>query len=558
MPADLRGRIGRGEVVRSLGRCDQRTARSLCRRLSGAWEQLIAIFRMKQSLTRPQIEELVRQWLHPTLDAQDLEISGFKPESKEQLETLIQRAEDAAEGARLFAFKTRSIGIARYDVIPLLASAGVTDPDEDTVNRFCDLYLRAQVEVYEFAVARLKGEVWRGVKDPVFEERSAPPAVALPAAVHQMSMTPAVPVRTVEELSSEYMEREIAVTTGTKNVQKATAHLRTFAEIVGPGRPVSSLTRNDLSDFRGVLEHLPANVSKLFPNQPLRNVAAANHKKPVLSGTSINQTLTRVGAFLTWCRDHGHIEVDLSTTRLKVRKSSRAKESRTPFRREELEALFTGPLYSGCKSRARRNEPGDMVMRDGTYFLPLLGLVTGARLGELLGLTPEDIQGEAGRRVIRIRPNALRELKNVGSERMVPLHTVLEDLGFGEFLKRRTALKHSIFGDQAKVRGGNITNNASRWFSHHLDVIGIKRTGLSFHSFRHLFEDIARASDIPEDLRRALLGHTQGGMGAVYGGADEGFTLDQRRKAIESLQFPISLAPLRNLSSQFGKRLVAG
>ena len=67
---------------------------------------------------------------------------------------------------------------------------------------------------------------------------------------------------------------------------------------------------------------------------------------------------------------------------------------------------------------------------------------------------------------------------------------------------------------------------------------------------------MARASGVPEDLRRALLGHTQAAMGSVYGGADEGFTIEQRRQAIEGLRLPVDLTGLTELAGRSGKRLV--
>ncbi|WP_323795150.1 DUF6538 domain-containing protein [Nisaea sp.] len=556
VPRDLRRRMGKREVVRSLGRCSQQTARRLARLLSAAWERFLREVREHQSLTAAEIQELARRWLAEAIEEEDRVLASFRPNDPSDRQRAVARSKKQLDGARTLAFEVHDIGLVAEDAIEMLQKVGVTDPSKDTINQLCDLLLRANVELVTRTVARLKGDVWKGVADPVFESGPQPATTSMTGDLAKVPANALPQARTVGELATEYIQREVASTTGTKNVQKATAHLRSFTEIIGPRRPISSLERSDLSDFRHVLESLPTNVTKLFPDRALRDVAEMNHKRPTLSPTSVNQSLIRVGAFLTWCRDHGYTDKDLSTSRLKMKKPTRSKKARTPFTVDELEALFSGPRYSGCKSRSRRNAQGDLIIRDGTYFLPLLGLLTGARLGELLGLTPKDIDGDPGQRVILIRPNGLRGLKNEESDRLVPLHSVLEELGFDIFLRAQKVMNRSIFGAMAKRRGGNITDNESRRFSTHLSAIGIKRPKLSFHSFRHLFEDLGKASGVPEDLRRALLGQAQKGMGNVYGGVDGGFTVEQRRRAIESLVLPLDLKQLVNLAQRPGKRLI--
>ena len=63
-------------------------------------------------------------------------------------------------------------------------------------------------------------------------------------------------------------------------------------------------------------------------------------------------------------------------------------------------------------------------------WLPLLGLWTGARLEELGGLRVEDVKESDGVPYLFIRATDERRLKNVGSERKVPLHLRSSKLAF--------------------------------------------------------------------------------------------------------------------------------
>jgi hypothetical protein len=228
-----------------------------------------------QSLTTAQIQALARSWLAEAIEEEDRILSAFRPDSPSDQQRAIRRAEKRLEGARDLAFDIHDIELLVDDATELLKQVGIDQPEVEAIDRLCDLLLRANVELQARTTAKLKGQIWKFAEDPVFH---APVAERLSGDV--ISSTP---IRSIKELIEDYIDREIRLTTGPKNVAKASAHLRTFLEIAGQNRTVSSLNRNDLSDFRRVLETLPANVSKIFPGQSLREVASANHKRPALS-----------------------------------------------------------------------------------------------------------------------------------------------------------------------------------------------------------------------------------------------------------------------------------
>jgi len=100
---------------------------------------------------------------------------------------------------------------------------------------------------------------------------------------------------------------------------------------------------------------------------------------------------------------------------------------REPWQLDELKAFFSSPVFTeGLRPTAGRGE--------AAYWLPLLALFTGARLGELAPLTVADITTDnpAGISTIRVTEHLEqgRRLKNVGSRRVVSIPPELVGLGF--------------------------------------------------------------------------------------------------------------------------------
>ena len=126
----------------------------------------------------------------------------------------------------------------------------------------------------------------------------------------------------------------------------------------------------------------------------------------------------------------------LNPKRLRVAEEKRDRDKRSSFRAAELEQLFQHTIWTGCSSETRRNHPGDLVIRDGLYWIPILAAYTGARREELAALTVNDIQDEVGIDFIDLAENVNRGLKNFSSVRRIPVHHRLIELGFLNHVKR--------------------------------------------------------------------------------------------------------------------------
>ena len=207
---------------------------------------------------------------------------------------------------------------------------------------------------------------------------------------------------------------------------------------------------------------------------------------------------------------------------------------RRDFEPEELRKLFTSPVYAGCRSAGRRFEPGDVLIRDALFWLPLLGAYTGCRLEELgqalvadverhAGVVGIDIDNtdeaaaSAGERQLR-KSEGGKSLKTDGSRRWIPLHPVLLNAGFERYVDElRARGEVQLFPDLEPDRYGTRTAAFSKRFGRLLDSLDLEDRCLVFHSLRHGFKSACRAADLMRDVHDYLSGHVDGAVSRRYG-----------------------------------------
>lgn len=170
-------------------------------------------------------------------------------------------------------------------------------------------------------------------------------------------------------------------------------------------------------------------------------------------------------------------------------------------------------------------------------WVPLICAFTGARLSEVCQLRAEDIIEIEGTHAMRFDPDA-GSLKNVGSERTVPLHSALIAAGFLEFVRNRQvgSLFPELPPDKFGKRGGNGTKVLGRW----VRGLGLKDPRLApNHSWRHRFKTLARNHGLSPDIADAITGHSHRSVGDRYGEYD----LSAMKREMEKIPPPSNAAP---------------
>lgn len=313
-----------------------------------------------------------------------------------------------------------------------------------------------------------------------------------------------------------------------------------FIELQGD-RAITEYRKADARDFKSALLALPSNRGKHPRTKGLsaRDAidAAKQHNLPTLSNSTINKALGRMQATWKWAARQLDTEVTDIFGPMKLASRGNARSEADPFSASQLNLIFNSPLFTGCKSQRFRTAPGSTDMsRTSWYWLPLLGLWTGARLNELCQLRVDDIDSEDGIAFIRVQAGDETQRVKFGKKRLIPIHPELLRLGFTRFVKDQAQSGHErIFPTLSLGATGYYSDQSSKDFSRYIANLGAKTNKTSFHSFRHNFKDACRHGGVNLDINDILLGHALPGMAARYG--DGSVPLPVLNKAIGKVAY---------------------
>ena len=158
--------------------------------------------------------------------------------------------------------------------------------------------------------------------------------------------------------------------------------------------------------------------------------------------------LAPVRAILQWAVDNHHL-ADNPAKRVVIDVKIKPAESKRSFSDAEAATVLGAALQEKDPVR---------------HWVPWLCAYTGARVSEVCQLRAQDVIEEHGIWCVRFTPEA-GSLKNVNSERTVPLHPALIERGFLQFAKAVGSgpLFAGLPPNQFGSRGGNGTKVLGRW-----------------------------------------------------------------------------------------------
>ncbi len=355
------------------------------------------------------------------------------------------------------------------------------------------------------------------------------PSVAPERSVGALQLVPAASVVTVPAVVQQspsfltvvdeqlVQQRREGVAVKSLDDKRAVAVLLT--RIIGD-MPIDQITRKDAHLFRETALKLPPRLHQL-PDQPLeQSIAEATS---TISVTTFNNYVKNLTTFFSYAVREGYCSRN-PFDGLRVRQRRKVSEERSAFSAEDLKLLFNRATYAPAHGQ-----------KPNQYWLPLLGLYTGARLNELCQLYTDDVVTIDGIACIHIRATRPdQKLKTASSERLVPLHSKLLELGFLAYVETvREVGSERVFPELTCHKKHGYSAAPSKWFTRVREQLGFRDDAAKkdFHSFRHTLADHLKQKGVAEALVGGLLGHQTGGI--TFGRYGKDFRPDVLAPVIE-------------------------
>lgn len=312
-------------------------------------------------------------------------------------------------------------------------------------------------------------------------------------------------------------------------------------ELHGKDIRILNLDPDLIREFNIILNQLPANRNaEIYQGKSFKELASLKVEK--ISSKTYHYYINVVIDFLTWCEAQGYVENTKLKTILQSSKKGVAKKgkfTKVDFDLNDLKKIFLSKHYTtGGFKRAT------------DYWLPLIALFTGARLGEICQLKVKDIKQEDGIYCFDI--NEDDEGKSIktkdSSVRIIPIHQVLLDLGFVSYVKQVKELnKENLFDINYGIIRGQY-HSVQKHMSSYLNKVGIistEKKSKSFHSFRHTVRTRLTELNIPERTIDAIIGHASEARSIGSKMYTHSKLIKQKVDAIKKLEYGIDFSKIK-------------
>lgn len=339
--------------------------------------------------------------------------------------------------------------------------------------------------------------------------------------------------------------------------------LRMFLEVVGD-KPVGHLLQKDVNEFFDLLHNLPPRWSDKCRQlkKTIRELAEIDHELTLGPKSFYDTYIASLRPFLAAARknfqDQG-FPVNLTTEGIEYKGDREEGEyKQRAFKTTELKRLFEGPEMQQFAS-----DPAQAHC----FWLPHLGLFTGARVNEICQLNPQtDILKDPDSGIwyfwITTKTEGdprIRKSVKTQEARKVPIHKKLISLGFLDYLAKIQASGEKLLFPQWAPVNMRASGNAEDWFRQLLRDTNLrdetpKLRLVGMHAFRHtLLTHGAMHKPSPLSLF-CITGHAQDEAPIHATGAGKGYLtlsllspLSDRSQLLDQLTYDLSfITPKKN------------
>ncbi|MDL2267987.1 site-specific integrase, partial [Desulfovibrio sp. OttesenSCG-928-G15] len=437
-----------------------------------------------------------------------------------------------------------------------------------TFYRMQDDYAEGNFTAYEEELRRIEANSQASPPAPQPATATTATTHGSTAKVNGNSDESSVPLQ--EAIEAFFKEKELDGSWRPKVAGMERKKFELFTAVVDPSNTltVDAIRAKHLVRYKEILHLMPANKGKKkeYRDLPLKDLlalveAGSVPKEMRMEPNTIRTYCQSLTTFINWAARMEYHTNSAIAKNLQIKAEKQAHEYRDPFTTEDIQKLFSP------EELTKQSKPS-------FFWIPLLGLFTGARLEELAQLHTDDIvfvnQQEDARPVFtaatgeglgtgqlgQLEPvegetlclfinkgKPYQRLKTSGSRRYVPLSPVLAyELGFLDYVASvfTHCSSNGIGADEStsqsrgegrlfpeltrKKETDNFAHSVSKWFNTHRKRVGvIAQPGAGkkdFHSFRHTVARWCEQNGVPEKSAARYIGHTHDTMTFGRYGAD--------------------------------------
>lgn len=293
-----------------------------------------------------------------------------------------------------------------------------------------------------------------------------------------------------------------------------------FIELFGD-LSLDQIKRQQVGAFSDLLQKVPTQGAGLR-KMNVRGAIAYGEAEglPTASLATVKNQLRHLEAILNHARtlheELGENPVTASGIINRLTQSMKRRPSRLAdekhYSRRDLKAIFTSLLYTTGWTPPRAD------YGEAMYWLPLIMLYTGARREEIAKLYASDVIKDPDYGIWHFRVRAIDDetVKTANSQRRVPIHQDLIDLGFLSYLDSLSAGSR-MFDKLEPSKDGFGHAVGKAWGNYLRDVVKLDTQASPSHGFRHTFKTLCREVGIPKEVGDWITGHAAADVSDTYG-----------------------------------------
>lgn len=394
---------------------------------------------------------------------------------------------------------------------------------------------------------------------------------ALPQSDTSVAISPAKPDTKQSALFSDlckrYFQHNHDLWSKNDHKRRKIDHSEMFQQLMGD-IPIDSINRKVMRDFAEKIKDIPHERHKFLQLHGLRSTSypelvkhklAKNH--PSLSGGEQRKILETISQIFNWAVQEQELSSNpaINLAGEAERKSSgaprkKAHEQRDQLSPEDLEKIFSATWFKTGVGKLTAKE-SYYHFRPHYFWLPIMALYLGGRLNELCQLYLKDViilqdihcihfnligEGKIDIDDPDETTKSDKSLKNISSERIIPIPQFMIDLGFINYVEELQKVGHTrLFPELNFDPEKGYGKYAGKWFNDAFlgKTLKIPRNGKkTFHSMRHNFATKLGEIDARPNEKADLMGHMRKGSTADVR-YDKG-ELSKRKQLIDKIAHP--------------------